>query len=88
MFVLFALAATLVLGVRDVMSAAGTAALGEVWFALAPGSLNLAQAVTQRYIAPEVWDPGVIWLLELPAVAVSGLVAALLTGLALLRRRR
>ncbi len=62
--------------------------LGEVWFAVAPGSLNLTQAVTQRYIAPELWDPGITWVLNQPAVAVFGLLGLAFMGPSLLRGRR
>lgn len=50
----------------------GFAALGEVWFSFDPGSLNLLQALIQRYLLPEIWDPGLITLLTWPAVAVLG----------------
>ncbi|HVO14189.1 MAG TPA: hypothetical protein VMV26_03205 [Alphaproteobacteria bacterium] len=37
---------------------------GQMWHELSPGSLNLAQAVTQRYLFPWVWDPVIrTWLL-------------------------
>lgn len=85
---LAALAATAALAIRDALSGTGLAALGEVWFSLAPGSLNLAQAVIQRYISPAVWDPGIIWVLAQPAVAITGAIAAGLVGLVLVRRGR
>lgn len=42
-------------------------ALGEWWFALSPATLNLAQAVTQRYLLPELWDPVIQTILAWPA---------------------
>ncbi len=51
---------------------------GELWFALSPDSLNLMQAVTQRYISPSLWDPTIIALLKLPAVVLLGLLSILL----------
>jgi hypothetical protein len=63
--------------------------LGELWFRLDPGSLNLAQAVVQRYLHPALWDPAIVAVLRLPAVVAFGL-----PGLALVlacrrpRRRR
>lgn len=90
LLVLAALAATIALAIRDVLTGTpgGPASLGEVWYALAPGSLNLAQAVVQRYISPALWDPVIIWVLGQPATAVSGLIAAALTALYVLRRRQ
>jgi hypothetical protein len=37
---------------------------GEVWYSINVDSLNLVQAVVQRYLSPEVWDPGIqtVWL--------------------------
>lgn len=45
-------------------------AAGEMWFRLAPDSLNLVQAVIQRYLIPELWDPILQTILLWPAVAV------------------
>lgn len=63
---------------------------GEIWFALSPDTLNLMQAVVQRYISPALWDPTIVSLLQLPAVALFGLLTAfaavLLYGTALLKR--
>jgi hypothetical protein len=38
-------------------------ALGQLWFDLNRSSLNLVQAVIQRYIHPFVWDPIVVTVL-------------------------
>lgn len=54
---------------------------GQLWFQIDPGSLNLVQAGVQRYLAPSVWDPGVVSVLLLPAfvvLAVPGVLLALL----------
>jgi hypothetical protein len=45
------------------------AALGEWWFWIHPDSLQLAQALVQRYISPALWDPGIQTVLEWPATA-------------------
>ena len=82
-----ALLVTIALALRDALSGGGPAALGEIWFALAPGSLNLAQAIVQRYISPAAWDPAMIWLLGQPAAAVFGVVALALVAAVLERRR-
>jgi hypothetical protein len=68
--------------------------LGQLWFDLAPGSLNLAQAVVQRYIHPALWDPvitSVLFLWASPFFLVLGLLLLLLTrrrGNGRRRRRR
>jgi len=41
--------------------------LGDVWGTASPASLNLVQAVVQRYVHPIVWDPVLVTLLLLPA---------------------
>ena len=33
-----------------------TSSAGEIWYALGPGSLNLSQAIVQRYLLPEFWE--------------------------------
>ena len=45
---------------------------GEFWFTLHVGSLNLAQAVIQRYIHPALWDPVIDGLLQWPAWSLLG----------------
>ncbi len=60
--------------------------LGQVWYDLHRGSLNLMQAVVQRDLHPAIWDPGVMALLQWPAwlaAAIPSLILLLLT-----RRRR
>lgn len=63
-------------------------AAGELWFMLDPQSLNLAQAVTQRYLHPALWDPIAIELLQWPAWVLTGIPAILLIVLCRRRRRR
>ena len=85
----FRLAALLVLAVAVIMAvldatrsiAAGALVLtplGQSWFSVSPGTLNLAQALIQRYLAPEIWDPFMIWVLTLPGFAVMTALAFLL----------
>lgn len=60
-------------------------ALGQLWYDLDRGSLNLAQAVIQRYIAPALWDPVITTVLlwwAAPTLIVLG------WGLIVLFRRR
>ena len=40
--------------------------LGKFWFDMHAGSLNLLQAVTQRYISPDLWSGGIVPLLKQP----------------------
>ncbi len=65
------------------------AALGELWFRYSRGSLNLVQAVTERYVAVFLWDRVIFPVLQQPAVLVFALPGVLLGLLAwLLGRRR
>jgi hypothetical protein len=61
--------------------------LGEVWFSLSPGSLNLTQAVIQRYLFAALWDPVIVTVLLGPAWALP-LLISLLSFIAGPRRRR
>ena len=45
-------------------------ALGQLWYDLNRSSLNLVQAVVQRYIHPFLWDPIIVSILLCWAVAV------------------
>jgi hypothetical protein len=58
-------------------------ALGQLWFDLDRSSLNLVQAVVQRYIHPFLWDPIIVTILLCWAFAVLmvlGLVILALSG--------
>lgn len=46
--------------------------LGELWFSIHPGSLNLSQAVVQRYVSPTLWDPYIQSVLLAPGWLVLG----------------
>ena len=63
-------------------------ALGSLWFSLDPTSLNVTQAVTQRYIHPALWDPVAITLLRWPAAPVFAALGIVLLVLFRKRRRR
>jgi hypothetical protein len=45
-------------------------ALGQLWYQLNRSSLNLVQAVVQRYIHPFLWDPIIVSILLCWAFAV------------------
>jgi hypothetical protein len=63
------------------------AAAGELWYRLSPGTLNLTQAVTQRYVLPELWDPVLLTILLWPAALVLGVPGLVLLALGSFRRR-
>ena len=63
-------------------------ALGSLWYELDRTSLNLVQAVTQRYIHPALWDPVAITLLQWPAAVVFAALGIVLLLLFRKRRRR
>ena len=58
---------------------------GEAWYMVHSDSLNTTQAAVQRYLSPEIWDPGIQTVLLWPAVATF--VGAGLILLLLFRRR-
>ena len=60
-------------------------ALGQLWYQLNRSSLNLVQAVVQRYIHPFLWDPIIVSLLLSWAFALLMILGVLL--LVLFRRR-
>src|ERR1700680_3676647 len=64
-------------------------ALGQLWFDLNRSSLNLVQAVVQRYLHPFLWDPIIVtvllwWafavLMVLGVVVVPGVLILALSG--------
>lgn len=61
---------------------------GQVWFNLSPNSLNLSQAVVQRYLLPFLWDPMITWILLQPAFAVLGVPAIVFIFLGHKQKRR
>jgi hypothetical protein len=66
----------------------GAPLLGELWFQLHPFSLNLTQAVVQRYLHPGLWDAVLLPLLFQPTALVAGALALVFAGLAWLLRPR
>jgi hypothetical protein len=60
--------------------------IGEVWFAVHVGSLNVVQAVVQRYLHPFLWDPLLVTLLQWPAWSLLGAPAAVVIAAAPRRR--
>ena len=67
-----------------------TVAAGELWYDLDPASLNLVQAVVQRYLLSELWDPVIATALLAPAwalLSIPGLALAVLFRRGRRRRR-
>ncbi len=59
-------------------------AFGQLWYEFNRSSLNLVQAITQRYIHPFLWDPIIVSILLCWAFAVLIVLGVLL--LAIFRR--
>ena len=59
--------------------------LGALWYSLNPASLNLVQAVIERYIWEPLWDPVLLAVLQWPAAPAFGLLGVLLMVLSFLR---
>ena len=68
---------------HEVRSAAATGdyrviPASELWFKAHVGSLNLAQAITQRYLHPTLWDPVIVSVLRWPLWSLAGALGAFL----------
>lgn len=78
----WALIVALIALAADVSGYAATAgkftSLGRHWFTLSPSTLNLVQAITERYVHPFVWDPVLTGILSWPTFVVFGVLGALL----------
>ena len=62
--------------------------VGQLWFDLSRSSLNLVQAVVQRYIHPFLWDPIIVTILLCWAFAVLMMLGLLILALSGRRARR
>ena len=63
-------------------------ALGQLWFDLNRSSLNLTQAVVQRYIHPFLWDPIIVSILLCWAFAVLMVLGVLILAVSGRRARQ
>ena len=63
-------------------------AIGHLWFKMDVASLNLSQAVVQRYVHPSLWDPVIVTVLQWPAWIVFGVLGPALAFLCRKRNRR
>ena len=61
--------------------------VGQLWFDLGRSSLNLVQAVVQRYIHPFLWDPIIVTILLCWAFAVLMVLGVLILALSGRRSR-
>ncbi|MEZ5810145.1 MAG: hypothetical protein R3D45_01915 [Rhizobiaceae bacterium] len=76
-------------GARSIAASAVTLKpLGVSWYETSPDTLNLAQAVVQRYLSPVIWDPFMIWVLNQPGFAVMAILSLLFYLLGYKRKRR
>ena len=74
-------AAALVAFANDLISFAQTGTyrvipVGQLWFDINVASLNLMQAVVQRFLHPWLWDPVITTILQWPAWSLLGAPAA------------
>lgn len=51
--------------------------LGQLWYSVSPGSLNLTQAITERYLDWRLWDYGIGQLVLWPVWVTFGPLAFL-----------
>ncbi|MDV6227154.1 hypothetical protein R2G56_12725 [Nitratireductor aquimarinus] len=89
---LFALAVAVVMAVIDATRSIAASALvvtplGESWYSVSPDTLNLSQALIQRYTFPVIWDPAIIYILTLPGWLVFAVLALLFHAIGYRRKR-
>lgn len=80
---LFCLAVAIIMAVVDATNSVAanayvTTPLGQSWYSVSPATINLAQALVQRYTFPFLWDPVMVWILNLPGFVVFAGLALLL----------
>ncbi|MDX1710674.1 MAG: hypothetical protein R3316_06005 [Rhodovibrionaceae bacterium] len=88
---LFVALALVVLGL-DIAASGGEGGfklvpLGQLWFELHSSSLNLVQAVIERYLWPPLWQSVLFPIVQLPAAVVFGALGLAILLLSLIRRR-
>ncbi len=90
---LFLLAVAVILAVIDATRSVAASELvmtplGQSWFAVSPSTINLAQALVQRYTLPVIWDPAIVWVLTMPGFTVFAVLAVLFLQIGTRRRKR
>lgn len=86
-----ALIVALVIAIRDGLSSLEQSALvirplGQIWYEIDRGSLNLVQAVVERYLTPALWDPLIVSFLQVPGVLAFGVIGLGFMALSYSRR--
>lgn len=66
----------------------GLLSLGELWAALDLNSLTQAGDAIATHTLPEIWNPGITTLLQVPGLALFGVIGLLLLVLFRKRERR
>ncbi|MFA5121762.1 hypothetical protein [Zavarzinia sp.] len=66
----------------------GLLSLGELWNALDRDSLVAAGDAVSGYILPEIWNPGITTALQVPGLALFGVIGLILLLLFRKRERR
>lgn len=61
--------------------------LGQHWFKLHAASLNISQAAVERHVAPWLWDPVILTVLQIPTWIFFGVLGLLLYRAGRRRRR-
>ena len=79
---LFAGVAAVAVVAAIVAQSNGAPRVGELWFRFDAFSLNLVQAVTQRYLHPALWDRVAVPLLLSPVASVAAVTAGIFALLA------
>ena len=62
--------------------------IGQLWYQLHSESLNIAQAVIQRYLHPYIWDPWILAILLTPSWPTFSTIGAVIVVLCRLTSRR
>ena len=62
--------------------------IGQLWYQLHSESLNIAQAVIQRYLHPYIWDPWILAILLTPSWPTFSAIGAVIIVLCRLTSRR
>ena len=86
----FAALGVLVVDLTRTVEGAGVSLmpLGQLWYALDRGSLNLVQAVIERYVWVVLWDPLLLTVLQWPAAVVFAVLGGAHLALDFLRVRK
>ena len=62
--------------------------IGQLWYQLHAESLNIAQAIIQRYLHPSIWDPWIVAILLTPGWPTFSTIGAVIIILCRVTSRR